>query len=133
MSKMPIDIVRRVYDGWAQGDFTVGADLFDQATVFFLRPEFADAGVYVGPDEMKRYMRGLLEPWEKLTLACVDLTETGDSVVAEIVQSGTGERSGAMTTFAYFQIWTFRGGTLMRLENVIDREQAHAAVGRGSR
>ena len=129
VSERPLDIVRHVYDGWAAGDFTRGAELYDDASVFFLRPDFADAGVYVGPDQMKRYMRNLLEPWERLTITCVDLAEVGDTVIAEVEQSGMGELSGAMTNFTYFQVWTFRGSTLMRLENIIRREEVEAAVG----
>jgi ketosteroid isomerase-like protein len=78
---------------------------------------------------MGRYMRQLLEPWEQLTVTCVDLAEAGDSVFAEVEQAGAGELSGAMTSFTYFQVWTFRGGTLMRLENFISREQAQEALG----
>ena len=129
VSDRPIDIVRWIYEGWADGDFTRGAALYDEASVFLLRPEFADAGVYVGPEQMERYMRNLLEPWEHLKINCVDLAEVGDSVIAEVKQSGRGELSGALTSFTYFMVWSIRGGTLMRLENVIDREQAYAAVG----
>ena len=129
MTERPIDIVRRVYDGWSQGDFSRGAELFDEATVFILRPHFADAGIYVGSEQMQRYMRSLLEPWEHLTITALELTEAGDTVVAEVEQSGAGERSGAMTSFTYFQVWTFRGGTLVRLENIMDRAQVREALG----
>jgi ketosteroid isomerase-like protein len=59
----------------------------------------------------------------------LELTEAGDTVVAEVEQSGAGERSGAMTSFTYFQVWTFRGGTLVRLENIMDRAQVREALG----
>ena len=125
----PLDIVRRVYGAWAQGEFSRGAELWDDASVFILRPEFADAGIYVGPEQMERYLRSLLEPWDRLTIKALELTEAGDTVVAEVEQSGAGERSGAMTSFTYFQVWTFRGGTLVRLENIMDRAQVREALG----
>ena len=34
-----------------------------------------------------------------------------------------------MTSFTYFQVWTFRGGTLVRLENIMDRAQVREALG----
>ena len=129
MTERPIDIIRRVYDGWSQGDFSRGAELFDDGTVFVLQSHFADAGIYVGPEQMQRYMRGLLEPWERLTITPLELTQAGDNVVAKVKQSGAGARSGAITSFTYFQIWTLRGGTLMRLENIIDREKIVEALG----
>ena len=129
MSEPPIDTIRRVYDSWAQGDFNAGTELFDEASAFILNPEFPDAGIYIGPDELERYMRGFLEPWEQLTVTCLELSAVGDTVVAEVHQSGKGELSGAVTGFRYFQLWTFRGGTALRLQNVMSRAEADAAVG----
>lgn len=122
-------MVRKVYEAWTQGDFGAGAALFDEATVFILSPDFPDAGIYMGAKDVARYMRGFLEPWEELTVECLELTEIGDTVVAEVKQEGRGTLSGALTGFSYFQVWTFRGGTLVRLENLMHREQADAAVG----
>jgi ketosteroid isomerase-like protein len=124
------EIVRRVYDHWARGDFSVGAEHYDEASVFILRPEFPDAGVYVGPEALSRYMKAFLEPWNRITIACTGLTEYGDTILAEVDQEGTGGRSGARTGFSYFQVWTFRGDTVVRMENIMEREDALAAAGR---
>ncbi len=132
MPEKTAETIRAVYDRWAQGDFTAGAELFDQASVFILSPDFPDSGTYVGSDEMAKYMRGFLEPWESLTVACLDLIEAGDTVVAEVEQSGRGTRSGAATAFTYFQVWTLRGGMLMRLQNFMKHDEAFAAIGRQS-
>ena len=129
MSERPSDLVRRVYEAWARGDFAAGADLFDEGTTFILSPDFPDSGIYTGGEDVARYMRGFLEPWEELTVECLELTELSDTVVAEVRQDGRGELSGASTGFSYFQVWTFRAATLMRLENFVRREQADAAVG----
>jgi ketosteroid isomerase-like protein len=128
MDERPIEIIRRVYERWAEGDFTAGGELYDEASVFVLSPEFPESGIYVGPDEMKKYMHGFLEPWEGITIECLDLSEAGDTVIAEVRQSGEGTRSGAATAFTYFQVWTLRKGTLTRLQNYMHRDQAYAAV-----
>ena len=130
MRGAPADIVRRVYEHWGEGDFTWGADLFDDASALVLGPEFPDTGVYVGPGEINRYMLGFLEPWQQLTITCVGLTELGDTVIAEVRQEGRGELSGAMTGFSYFQVWTFRGEIAVRMESFMRREQVEAALGR---
>jgi ketosteroid isomerase-like protein len=129
MNQDNADTIRRVYEHWSRGDFAAGADLFDDASVFILSPEFPDAGIYLGQKEVERYMRNFLEPWERLTITLLELTEIGDTVVAEVRQDGTGELSGAVTGFTYFQVWTFRAGALMRLENFMRREQANEALG----
>ena len=121
-------MVRAVYERWGQGDFTAGADLLDPASAFILSPDFPDSGVYVGPDAVAGYMRGFLEPWENLTVTGLELSEFGDTVMAEVEQQGRGKLSGADTGFRYFQLWTFRGGTVTRLENLMTRDEALAAV-----
>lgn len=128
MDEKPIEIIRRVYERWAEGDFTAGGELYDDASVFVLSSDFPDSGIYLGPEQMKKYMHGFLEPWENITIECLDLSESGDTVIAEVRQSGEGSRSGAATAFTYFQVWTFRTGTLMRLQNYMHRDQAYAAV-----
>ncbi len=78
---------------------------------------------------MARYMGHFLEPWERVTIAPEELIPAGDSVVAAIVMRGAGSGSGVATEFRYFQVWTFRGETLVRLENMRERDEALAAVG----
>jgi len=129
MSANNLETIRTVYAHWSEGNFTAGAKLFEAASVFILSPDFPDSGVYVGADAVADYMRGFLEPWENLTITALELSEFGDTVVVEVQQQGKGRRSGAATGFRYFQLWTFRGGKLMRLENLMTRDEAMAAVG----
>jgi ketosteroid isomerase-like protein len=121
--------VKGIYDSWNRGDFAAGAALLDKASAFVLSPEFPDSGVYVGPQAVASYMKQFLEPWDRLTVKAVSLAEFGDSVVAEVEQRGEGRMSGAVTGFTYFQVWTFRGPTLVRLENLMTRAEAMKAVG----
>jgi ketosteroid isomerase-like protein len=58
-----------------------------------------------------------------------ELREVGDSIVAAVRQFGAGGGSGAETELRYFQVWTFRGGTAIRLENFRERAEALEAVG----
>jgi ketosteroid isomerase-like protein len=124
------ETVRAIYERWCEGDFTAGEDLYDDATAFVLNPEFPDAGVYIGAGQVRTYMSNFLEPWQRLTISCSKLEEHGDTVLAEVRQEGEGTLSGAMTGFDYFQVWTFRGGTLVRLENFMHRAQVDHALRR---
>ena len=124
-----LETLRAVYERWSAGDFGAGASVFDPASVFILSPDFPDPGIYVGPDAVVSYMRNFLEPWENLTITALEFSVFGDTVVVEVRQQGKGRLSGADTGFNYFQIWTFRGETLTRLENLMTREEAMAAVG----
>ena len=42
---------------------------------------------------------------------------------------GVGSESGAETEFRYFQVWSFRGRRVIRLENFRERSDALAAAG----
>ena len=128
--KENVEAIRGVYERWAEGDFRAGIDLFDPLIVFVMRPEFPDAGTYLGPERVAEYMRGFLEPWTRLTIEAEELNEAGDSVVAAVCQSGVGTGSGAATEFRYFQVWSFRGPTVIRFENFRERAEAVEATGR---
>ena len=124
------DLIRPVYERWEAGDFGAGAELFDEASVFILSPDFPDSGIYLGADAVVGYMRGFLEPWENLTITALEFSVFGDTVIVEVQQQGKGRLSGADTGFSYFQLWTFRDKTLVRLENLMTRQEAMEAVGR---
>ena len=129
MSHRNVAVVRGVYEGWSQGDFSAGIEVFDPLAVLVMRPEFPDAGTYLGIDRIRDYTRGFLEPWTRLTIEAEEVIEAGDSVVVAVRQSGTGSESGVATELSYFHLWSLRGGKAIRLETVRERDDALRAVG----
>jgi uncharacterized protein len=129
MATDTVEIVRSIYERWAKGDFASKFDLVDPHIVFVLSPEFPDAGTYVGSEALAAYTRGFLEPWTRLTIEAEELVPAGDSVLATVLQRGTGDASGAATELRYFQLWTCRGEKVIRLENFRRRDEALAAAG----
>lgn len=124
-----IATVRSIYERWANGDFRSTFDLLDRNVVFVMPPELPDAGTYLGNEAVAEYTRGFLEPWTHITMEAEELLPAGDSVVASIVQRATGDASGAATELRYFQLWTFRGDKVIRLENIRERDKALRAAG----
>jgi ketosteroid isomerase-like protein len=131
VSQERVEAIRRVYERWAEGDFQSGVEPFDPDVVFVMGRDFPESGVYHGVEGVRDYTRGFLEPWTHITIAAEEITEAGDSVVARVLQRGTGEGSGAVTEFRYFQVWSFRGDKVIRWENFRERAEALAAVGAG--
>ena len=129
MSQENVDVVRRVYERWGRGDFRAGTELFDPWVVLVLRKEFPDAGAYLGPEEINGYMRRFLEGWDRAVIEGEEFIAAGDSVVVRVHQQAAGKGSGAPVDMRYFQIWTFRGGRVIRLENFRAREDALEAAG----
>jgi ketosteroid isomerase-like protein len=118
MSEENVAAVRAAYERWAEGDFLGGVDLFDPEIEFILTADFPDSGTYRGPEAVAGYMRHLLEPWERLTIVAEELTDAGDRVIAAVFQSGVGIGSGVPTSVRYFQVWTFSGDRVIRLQNL---------------
>jgi ketosteroid isomerase-like protein len=129
MSQENVEVVRDVYERWSQGDFRASLDVLDPLVLFVLRPEFPDAGTYLGRERLAEYTRGLLEPWTRFTIEAEEIADAGDSVVVAVLQRGVGDGSGAATEFRYFQVWSFRGRKVIRLENFRERAEALEAVG----
>jgi ketosteroid isomerase-like protein len=129
VSQENVEIVRDIYERWREGDFRANADVFDPLVLFVMRREFPDAGTYLGRERLAEYTRGFLESWSRITIEAEEITDAGDTVVAAICQRGVGEESGAATELRYFQVWSFRGGKVIRLEGFRERAEALEAAG----
>jgi ketosteroid isomerase-like protein len=130
MSRQNVELVRQIYERWGRGDFRAGTELYDPYVLLVLRPEFPDARAYCGPNEIRRYMRGdFLADLEGAVIAGEEFLAAGDSVVVRVYQQATGPESGAAVGIRYYQIWTFRGRSVIRIESVRERAEALEAVG----
>ena len=129
MSQENVEVVRAVLERWGNGDFRPTPELFAPEMVLVLRAGFPDAGTYSGREEVAKYMRGFLDPWDHLTIEAEQVVEAGDAVVAAVRQRGVGVKSGIGTDFRYFQAWSVQAGRVIRLETCRDRTEAFEAVG----
>jgi ketosteroid isomerase-like protein len=130
MSQKNVELVRRIYERWGRGDFRAGTDLYDPHVLLVLRPEFPDAGAYCGPDEIRRYMReDFLADLEGTVIIGEEFLDAGDTVVVRVNQQATGAGSGAPVAMGYYQVWTFRGRSVIRIESIRGREEALEAAG----
>jgi ketosteroid isomerase-like protein len=131
MPRDRVETVRRIYDGWERGDFGTGTDRYDPHIQFILGPGFPDPGVYSGPEQIRRYTQDdFLADLEGAAIAGEEFIGAGDSVVVRVNQSATGAGSGAHVAMTYYQVWTLRGDSVIRIESFRERAQALAAVGR---
>jgi ketosteroid isomerase-like protein len=130
MSQTNVEIVRRIYERWGRGDFRAGTELYDPYVLLVLRPEFPDARAYCGPDEIRKYMRqDFLADLQGAVIVGEEFLDAGDSVVVRVNQQATGPGSGAPVAIRYYQIWTFRGRSVIRIESIRGREEALDAAG----
>jgi uncharacterized protein len=130
MSQQHEETVRRIYERWGRGDFRAGTELYDPEVLLVLRPEFPDAGTYRGPEEIRRYMRDdFLADFENAVIVGEEFLDAGDSVVVRVNQQATGPESGVPVAMRYYQVWTFRGTSVIRIESIRTRAEALEAAG----
>ena len=130
MTPDTVEVVRGIYAEWAKGNFRAGTDLFDRDVVLVLRPEFPDAGIYQGRDRIRAYMERFLESWTKAAIEAEDVLGSGDRVAVAVRQQATGSASGVEIDMRYWQVWTFREGTVLRIESIMECSEALEALGR---
>ena len=129
MSQENVEIVRRIFDRWATGDFGAGLNDLDRYVLFVVRHPFPEFGVVVGPDQIRDYMRRFLDNWERYAVEATELQSVGDTVLAHAVQRGEGKASRIEIEQPFFMLFTFRGARIVRIESVLEEEQALEAAG----
>src|SRR3954451_2711078 len=133
MSRDKVEILRGIYERWSRGDFRAGIELYDPHMLLVLRPEFPETGTYLGLEEIGRYMReDFLTDWDGATIGGEEFLEAGDSVIVRVNQRAIGPGSRAPVAMSYYQVWTFRGSSVIRLESVKTRAEALEAIGLAS-
>ena len=126
-----VEIVRRTYSAWEQGNFAEARQLFDSEVVFeSVMPDSSERIVAHGPEGIEAFMREFLAQWRDYRLYGEDFRQVGiEIVLVEGHQSGIGRRSGVAVESPVFSVWTFRNGKVIRLIMEFDRRKAREAAG----
>jgi len=124
-----VDTLRAIYSRWEQGDFGTSLPLFHETVTLTVDPDIPDGGTYEGTDGVRAYTATFLETWDLLTIAAKSFEAVGDQVLVAVGQAGTGQGSGVPVELEYFQLWTFSGDKVVRLEVIMSEERAREALG----
>jgi ketosteroid isomerase-like protein len=127
MSRQEIELLRHVYDDWAQGDFHSGRDLLDENIEFRMGGPYTD---YThGRDVFEDQLREFLGTWTDYSIKAEEFVDAGDKVLVECHQQGRGKESGAEVDQTLFTVWTFRNQKVVGLEFFSDEAKARNAAG----
>jgi ketosteroid isomerase-like protein len=129
MSQENVERLKAVYASWARGDFSASLPLFAEGIVLIVDAEIPDGGTSVGVDGVRDYMSRFLDPWDSLSISGEAFDEAGDRVLVSVRQSGIGRSSGVPVELRYFQLWTFGGDRVIRLEVIFSERRARQAAG----
>ena len=128
MSQENVEIVRRVYEGWARGDFTEG-DAF-HPEVEFAMPDWPEAANARGLDEMRRTWQAALSAWEDFRAEPDEFIEVGGDVVVVLNRvHARGKGSGADVRADTATVWTLHANKVVSLALYWDADKALEAAG----
>ena len=129
MSQREVDIVREVYAGWSRGDLAAEVECFDRYVLLVQRPGFPDPGPYLGPQAIRGYMRNQFADFDDARITGEEFIDAGDTVVVMVRQTAAGAGTDLPAELSYHQVWTLRAGSVLRIESIMERDEALAAAG----
>jgi ketosteroid isomerase-like protein len=129
VSQEDVDKTRDFIAAYNRRDFDAAVEFFDPEIEWVL-PPLQRSDSCIGPDEVKRFWRGLDETFEELRLDSQEAVDAGDRVAVRLRYYALGRGSGVeIEAELYHQVTTFRDGTMVRIEYFTDWGQALEAVG----
>ncbi len=128
MSQENVDLVREVHDGWARGDFGIGADRLALDFEWHQFPQAVEPGTHRG-EEVGGALRKIFDVYENVRVEATEFVDAGDKVVVIGRTRGTAKGSDLQLDTRVALVWTLRDGKLARSEFFTDRREALEAVG----
>jgi ketosteroid isomerase-like protein len=128
MSEENVEIVRRVYEGWARGDFSEGEVFHPE--VEFEMVDWPHPARSRGVEEMRRAWQTTLSAWDDFRAQPDDVVDYGDNVLVLNSIRGRGKGSGAEVSAQTATVWTLEAGRVVRLRLYWDTTLAREAAER---
>jgi uncharacterized protein len=129
MSQENVEVVRRAYEAFADGDLEAALNVFHPEVD--IRPDAAvpDFGRFRGRDGWLELVGRWYEPWEEYRIEPKQFIDAGDQVVVLTREFGRRKDTGYEVEQRVGTVWTFRDGEAVRLEYFLDQAEALEAAG----
>ncbi len=112
----------------ARGDFARAGEE-GEPDFEWIPPEQDIHGPVQGLESLRRFLEDQNEAFEDFRVEAEELKDNGDQVLALVRVRGRGRASGVDIDIRAANLWTFRGGRLIRGQVFPDREMALEAAG----
>ena len=127
MSQENVEIVRRLYEQWREGDYS-GTDWADENIEFVMRTP--EGGTARGIEAMRDAWRDFLRAWHEFRGVPREFIDVGNQVLVLNEFGGRGRESGVpIRGMRGAALFTFDGGKVVRLALFTDWDQAREAAG----
>jgi ketosteroid isomerase-like protein len=131
MSEESVQVIRGIYEAFAEGDVPTVLDQLDQSIEWNEAENFiyADHNPYVGPQAvLEGVFARLGSEWEGFTVTPKELLDAGDRVVAVGTYSGTYRATGMEVRAQFAHVWGVREGRVRSFQQYTDTKQFADAV-----
>jgi ketosteroid isomerase-like protein len=129
MSQENVAKARDFISAYNRRDFDAAVESFDPEIEWVL-PARQSADSCQGPEEIKRFWRGLDDTFEELRLDPQEFVDAGDRVATRLRYYALGKGSGMELEMPlYHQVATFRDGRMVRIEYFAEWDEALQAAG----
>jgi ketosteroid isomerase-like protein len=123
-----VELVKQVYRAFNRRDPDALIELV--SSDFSFRSEFGAVSGrrYEGRAGYRQYLQEMAETWSAFRIELDDAVTWGDAVVTTYREHGIGRTSGVEIEARGYEVWHFRDGLAVRLDNYASKEQALAAA-----
>jgi ketosteroid isomerase-like protein len=128
MSEENVEVVRRAHEHFRR-TAEVLPEIYDPDAEWMAAREDPDAETHRGLEAIRGYFAQWTGMFEDIDFRAEELIDAGHKVFAWIRFSGRGATSGVPVEMEQAQIWTFREGKVVRVEEYFDRREAREAAG----
>jgi len=114
MSQENVDRLRRIYQQLFDCR-RLGPELLADDVEWVNPPDAVEPGRRRGPDSFNEAIASVFDAWEDARFDTERVIDNGDDVVALGQVRGRGRAAGIEVDRPHGQIWTFRGGLVIRM------------------
>ena len=125
MSQANVEVVRRLFDLYRQGDYAGAAACLAPDVVYEVGQELPARGREAVLGMWQRWD----STWEDLETVPEELVDAGDRVFVTVRYSARGRGSGIGYEERLFDVYTFSDGECVRKQEFRDRAEARSAAG----
>lgn len=133
MSQENVQAARRAYEAFNEvfsaGNISGWLALYTPDVELHDVPDFPDAAVHRGHDELRKWAEQLMEITEGLRVEHERFIEAGEVVVVAVRISAKGREGGVLTEMNTFQVLEFTDGKIWRARFYITEDEALEAAG----
>jgi ketosteroid isomerase-like protein len=129
VSQENVDVVRRAWEAFNQGDLEAFFSDVSDDVEFEEDPAFPEAGVYRGREEIHAYIASFQEQMANHRFEIEELHDLGDRVLALLHETARGTTSGIGVNQDPAFLYDFRAERIVRVRAYLDRAEALKAVG----